>query len=172
VYTGGTTEDGSYLEKAGWGSVGTTEGLKLTMNADGTATWNIADLNAFYSVPMGKKLKEILLVFRNAEGTRQGSDVKIPIDAPTSVEDEKLAASLNVFPNPTPGMARITLPAGEMVRIAIVNQMGQILFTTTASGELMWNGRDNAGNVVAPGAYLVNVQSASASAVVPMMIIR
>jgi hypothetical protein len=172
VYTGGTTEDGSYLEKAGWGNVGTTEGLKLTMNNDGTATWNVADLNAFYNVPTGKKLKEILLVFRNADGSRQGADVKIPIDAPTSVEDEKLAASLNVFPNPTPGMARITLPTGEMVRVAIVNQMGQILFTTTASGELMWNGRDNAGNVVAPGAYLVNVQSANASAVVPMMIIR
>ncbi|MFM8770737.1 MAG: DUF4397 domain-containing protein, partial [Candidatus Kapaibacterium sp.] len=123
VYTGGICEDGTYLEKAGWGNVGTTDGLKLTMNNDGTATWNIADLNAFYNVPMGKKLKEILCVFRNADGTRQGSDVKIPIDQPTSVEDDKLASSINVFPNPTPGMARITLPTEAPVRVSVVNSV-------------------------------------------------
>ncbi|MFN4909557.1 MAG: DUF4397 domain-containing protein [Bacteroidota bacterium] len=172
VYTGGTTEDGSYLEKAGWGNVGTTDGLKLTMNNDGTATWNIADLNAFYSVPTGKKLKEILCVFRNADGTRQGADVKIPVNQPTSVEDEKLAAEINVFPNPTPGMARITLPSNAPVRVSVINQLGTVLYTTTATGELMWNGRDFSGNVVAPGAYMVQVQTATASAVVPMMIVR
>jgi hypothetical protein len=172
VYTGGTTEDGSYLEKAGWGNVGTTDGLKLTMNSDGTATWNIADLNAFYSVPTGKKLKEILCVFRNADGTRQGTDVKIPVNQPTSVEDEKLAAEINVFPNPTPGMARITLPSNAPVRVSVINQLGTVLYTTTATGELMWNGRDFSGNVVAPGAYMVQVQTATASAVVPMMIVR
>lgn len=172
VYTGGTTEDGSYLEKAGWGNVGTTDGLKLTMNSDGTATWNIADLNAFYSVPTGKKLKEILCVFRNADGTRQGADVKIPVNQPTSVEDEKLAAEINVFPNPTPGMARITLPSNAPVRVSVINQLGTVLYTTTATGELMWNGRDFSGNVVAPGAYMVQVQTATASAVVPMMIVR
>lgn len=172
VYTGGTTEDGSYLEKAGWGNVGTTDGLKLTMNNDGTATWNITDLNAFYSVPTGKKLKEILCVFRNADGTRQGADVKIPVNQPTSVEDEKLAAEINVFPNPTPGMARITLPSNAPVRVSVINQLGTVLYTTTATGELMWNGRDFSGNVVAPGAYMVQVQTATASAVVPMMIVR
>ncbi len=172
VYTGGTTEDGSYLEKAGWGNVGTTDGLKLTMNNDGTATWNIADLNAFYSVPTGKKLKEILCVFRNADGTRQGADVKIPVNQPTSVEDEKLAAEINVFPNPTPGMARITLPSNAPVRVSVINHLGTVLYTTTATGELMWNGRDFSGNVVAPGAYMVQVQTATASAVVPMMIVR
>ncbi len=172
VYTGGTTEDGAYLQVSDWGAVGSNEGLKLTMNANGTATWNVADLVSMYNVPAGKKLKELLLVFRNADGSRQGADVKIPLDQPTSVEDEKLAAAINVFPNPTPGMARITLPSNAPVRVSIVNQLGTVLFTTTASGEMTWNGRDLSGNVVAPGAYMVHVQSTTATAVVPMTIVR
>lgn len=172
VYTGGFTETGDYLEVSGWGNVGTNESLKLTMNADGTATWNVADLVSLYKVPADKKLKEILLVFRNADGSRQGADVRIPLDQPTSVEDDKLASAINVFPNPTPGMARITLPTETAVRVSVVSNMGQVLFSTTASGEIVWNGRDFSGNVVAPGAYMVHVQSATATAVVPMTIIR
>jgi hypothetical protein len=37
---------------------------------------------------------------------------------------------------------------------------------------MTWNGRDFSGNVVAPGAYMVHVQSATATAVVPMTIVR
>jgi hypothetical protein len=172
VYTGGICEDGTYLEVAGWGNVGTNESLKLTSNADGTSTWNIADLVSLYNVPTDKKLKELLCVFRNAEGTRQGSDVKIPIDQPTSVEDEKLASAISVYPNPTPGMARITLPTAAPVTVSIANQLGEVLYRTTASGEIMWNGMDMSGNVVAPGAYYVHVQSATAAAVMPLSIVR
>ncbi|MBM4178997.1 MAG: DUF4397 domain-containing protein [Ignavibacteria bacterium] len=172
VYTGGICEDGTYLEVSGWGNVGTNEGLKLTANADGTSTWNIADLVSLYKAPTDKKLKEILCVFRNAEGTRQGADVKIPIDQPTSVEDEKLAASVAVYPNPTPGMARITLPTAAVVTVSIANQLGEVLYRTTATGDIMWNGMDMSGNIVAPGAYFVHVQSATATAVMPLSIVR
>jgi hypothetical protein len=111
-------------------------------------------------------------VFRNAEGTRQGADVKIPIDQPTSVEDEKLASEISIYPNPTPGMARITLPTAAPVTVSIANQLGEVLYRTTASGEIMWNGMDMSGNIVAPGAYYIHVQSATAAAVMPLSIVR
>ncbi|MFN5875139.1 MAG: FlgD immunoglobulin-like domain containing protein, partial [Ignavibacteria bacterium] len=94
------------------------------------------------------------------------------IDQPTSVEDEKLAASVAVYPNPTPGMARITIPNGAAVSVSIANQLGEVLYRTTATGEIMWNGMDMSGNIVAPGAYYVHVQSATATAVMPLSIVR
>ena len=98
--------------------------------------------------------------------------MKIPIDQPTSVEDEKLASSISVFPNPTPGMARITLPAEAAVTVSIANQLGEVLYRASATGEIMWNGMDMSGNIVAPGAYFVHVQSATATAVMPLSIVR
>lgn len=172
VYTGGICEDGTYLEKAGWGNVGTTEGLKLTANTDGTHTWNVANLNEFYAVPADKKLKEILLVFRNAEGTKQGSDVKIPVGAPSSVEDEKLAAAINLYPNPTTGSVAMTLPVDQTVSILVLNHLGQTVSTFTATGSATWNGMDMNGRLVAPGSYYVKVRSSNATAVVPVAIVR
>jgi hypothetical protein len=172
IYTGGICEDGTYLEKAGWGNVGTTEGLKLTANADGTHTWNVASLNEFYAVPADKKLKEILLVFRNAEGTKQGSDVKIPVGAPSSVEDEKLAAVINLYPNPTTGSVAMTLPVDQTVSILVLNHLGQTVSTFTATGSATWNGMDMNGRLVAPGSYYVKVRSSNATAVVPVAIVR
>jgi len=172
IYTGGICEDGTYLEKAGWANVGGTDGLKLTKNADGTHTLNIADLNAFYSVPTDKKLKEILLVFRNAEGTKQGSDVKIPVDQPTSVEDDALAAAVKVYPNPTSNDVHITLPTDVATSVTIVNAVGQPVSQFTATGVAVWNGKDASGRAVAPGSYFMNLRAGNATTVVPVVIIR
>lgn len=172
VYTGGICEDGTYLEKAGWGNVGTTDGLKLTANADGTHTLNVANLNEFYAVPADKKLKEILLVFRNADGSKQGADVKIPIGAPSSVEDEKLAAAVSVFPNPTTGVVNMTLPVDQTVSIIVLNSVGQTVNMFTATGSASWSGIDLNGRLVAPGSYYVKVRTSSATAVVPVAIVR
>lgn len=172
VYTGGICEDGTYLEKAGWANVGTTEGLKLTANADGTSTLSIADLNAFYSVPMDKKLKEILLVFRTADGSKQGADVKIPVDQPTSVEDDALAAAVKVYPNPTSNDVHITLPGDAATSVTIVNAVGQPVHQFTATGVAVWNGKDASGRAVAPGSYFMNLRAGNATTVVPVVIIR
>lgn len=172
VYTGGICEDGTYLEKAGWGDVGTTPELMLTSNENGTATWNVTDLNAFYNVPADKKLKELLLVFRNAEGTKQGVDVKIPVDQTSSVEDDRLAAAIRVFPNPSSSAIQLVLPEATVATITIVDAMGSLVSTLSGEGVMEWNGRTTAGASVAPGTYYVQFRTATATAVTPVTIIR
>lgn len=172
VYTGGICEDGTYLEKAGWGDVGTTPELMLTVNENGTATWNLTDLNTFYNVPADKKLKELLLVFRNAEGTKQGGDVKVPVDQPSSVEDDVLARAIRVYPNPTSSTMQMVLPEATTATVTVMDAVGNIISTMQATGMVEWNGRTDAGTTVAPGRYYIQFRTGTATAVVPVTVIR
>jgi hypothetical protein len=60
--------------------------------------------------------------------------------------------------NPSTGVATLSIdPSLGEVSVAIFNALGQQVRTITASGVIIWDGKDDAGKVVASGAYLVQL---------------
>jgi len=86
VYTGARgaaiAQDPSapYYEKYGWNDLKNYPEMKLKNNGDGTHTLVIENIRAFYNVPDDKPVRELLFVFRNVDGTVQGSDRLLAVD--------------------------------------------------------------------------------------------
>lgn len=69
----------------------------------------------------------------------------------------------SVVPNPNRGAFRITLPRGaELSEVRVVNLLGQVVYAASASGNVA---EVHLPSHVAPGAYLVQIQSSAGRAV-------
>lgn len=80
--------------------------------------------------------------------------------AEVTISGEQLA---NFSPNPydpAVGVTAVSIDAsmGE-VDVAVINSLGQTVRTFKASDRITWNGKDDRGNVVASGTYLIRLQS-------------
>ena len=82
--------DGKYYEKAPWNDLKNFAELKLKNNGDGTHTLVIENIKAFYGVDAADPVRELLFVFRNVDGTVQGSDQLVAIDPAGGATTAKL----------------------------------------------------------------------------------
>lgn len=88
--------------------------------------------------------------------------------------------SLAVSPNPTPGACtiRLTTPAGGRTSARVVDAAGRRVrllsdaWRPAGTHLLAWDGRDEAGALVRPGAYFAQVQVAGVSQVTRVSIVR
>lgn len=83
-------------------------------------------------------------------------------------------------PNPFNPETRIayTLPDAEQVRLTVYNLLGQVVrrladqAQTAGRHEVRWDGRDEAGRVVASGVYLYRIEARGFSAVRRMVLLK
>ncbi len=93
--------------------------------------------------------------------------------AEVSIKGESIA---NFSPNPydpSVGVTALLLDAsvGE-VNVSIINSLGQAIRTMTASHRIVWDGKDDRGNVVGSGSYLIRLQSAAFNEVRRITVVR
>ena len=88
--------------------------------------------------------------------------------------------SLGIYPNPSTGPARISvnLPSSGQLNMSIYNASGQIVYSewgkTYAQGtqEIYWDGKNNAGEDVTSGYYIVKVSAGSLSSVDKIVVMK
>jgi hypothetical protein len=97
---------------------------------------------------------------------------------PTDVENASLtstkALSIRINPNPfTSGVVRINLQGYQYKdgMVQILNSRGQVILKRPLKAQMHWNGRDSKGSPVAPGIYLVRVNTNKSSAIQKKMIV-
>ncbi len=130
------------------------------------------------------ELSDVMLYIDNG---RDGSfDDTTMVAVATDVGDDHGAALPNRFaleqnyPNPfNPSTTiRYSLPTASEVKITVVNMLGRTVATlvdarrSAGQHEVVWNGRDDAGNAVASGLYLYRLQSENFRATKKMMLLK
>ena len=101
--------------------------------------------------------------------------LRVRLGAP---EATHAAALGRPYPSPTRGAVAVPflLPAPGPARVAVVDVLGRVVRIVhegllPGSGEVRWDGLDDAGRRVAPGLYVVRIEAASASAAVPVTVL-
>ncbi len=139
----------------------------------------IGKLNEFRTAVQGYHAGNVLVDEEAKHLTTEAAYVISRLGGVSSVRaDEATAARASVRAIVSGETARIEFkaPAGSDVRIRIVDLRGSVLRTirpgvaSTGTREVLWDGRDDAGNTLPYGAYLLllDADGASASARLPL----
>ena len=96
------------------------------------------------------------VVVTNSDGCTALSDAHTFVSGAVSVADD-VATTFAVYPNPTDGDVRIQLPLAVGRIVEIVNVLGSVVYTTSATDEI--DDMNISLSNVAPGTYYVRVRA-------------
>jgi hypothetical protein len=111
---------------------------------------------------------------------RNGSNADLLAASPRGGE---LPSALKLYPNyPNPFNPSTTIryfrPDGGITTIRIISLLGENVYTAVRPGEnegdhtFTWNGRDDAGHALPSGMYMLQIESAAASAITKIMLLK